>query len=241
MTQNISEQLESQQPLTLDKGEKYVYAKRYSFLARIQHWVNVILMILFFFTGYEIFVKKFLIGDFQNTQSVHITMGYIIFFWSILFYLSILLGERKLKTIIPTPRDVLDLILIIGCATGILDDSKYPHYDFYDPVNKRYHMKYHPTQKFLSFANLFMLLIIGVTGFAMYRDINPLQESLLADVSYDIMLPIIEFGINLRLIHFIVFIYFIISTSIHFYFTMLRANRSRLSGMVSGTEKLKDY
>ncbi len=241
MTQSTIEEQKSQQPLILHEGEKFIYAKRYSFLARIQHWVNVVLMILFMFTGYEIFAKQFLVGDFQNTQSIHITMGYIIFFWSILFYLSILLGEGKIRTIIPTPRDVLDLILIIGCATGILDDSKYPHYDYYDPVNKRYHMKYHPTQKFLSFANLIMLMIIGVTGFAMYKDINPLQESLLADVSYEMMQPIIELGINLRLIHFIVFMYFIISTSLHFYFTILKDNRSRFAGMVIGTEKIKDH
>lgn len=216
----------------------YIVAYRYNTHQRFQHLLNLICMNLFFITGLEIYMGEFPLGGYAFTQDLHVVLGLFIVYWSVYLYLVILFKDKKFGDIIPTPRDVLDLFTILLCALRILPDSKYPHYDFYDPKLKKYVMKYHPTQKFLATANFFMLIFISITGFALYEQISPGTLWIIGTGSMSAITPIVNLGLPLRFLHFAIFVYFFASTSIHVYFTLLKENRGRLHGMLIGGERI---
>ena len=223
-------------------NRRFIKAKRYSLFHSTQHWGNTLLMVLFFLTGLEIAFGKHLVGDYLFTQNFHLVIGYIIMFWSIGYYAFVVYWDKKLYEVIPTPRDILDLLLIVGCALGILDDKHYPHYDFYDPIRKRYVMKYHPVQKFLAFFNFWALIFIGITGFALYDQINP-GAHFMGELGALIMSPFTTFiddiGLSIRFIHYLIFIYFGLGTSIHAYFALRKDNRSRFVAMIKSYEHIE--
>ncbi len=223
-----------------DNGEFYLYATRYTLLQRLHHWANLYVMLVLFATGLEIFNKKFIYKDFIYTQELHIKMAYAVFYIGIVIYVLMLVATKKYKHVIPLPTDIINLILILACGLKIMKECNYyPHYDFYNPEKKKYVMKYHPTQKLLATGNFGALLLIGISGFALLKDINPNATGLLIDAAVIIAAPFVELGVDLRLTHFILFSYFVMSTSIHFYFAvLLKANRGRLRGMILGKEKL---
>ncbi|MHA2029196.1 MAG: cytochrome b/b6 domain-containing protein [Candidatus Kariarchaeaceae archaeon] len=216
----------------------YIVAYRYNSAQRVQHLVNLILMNIFFITGLEIYMGNYPIGGYKFTQNLHVVLGLFIVYWSVYLYLVILIKEKKFGDIIPTPRDILDLCIILMCALRILPDSKYPHYDFYDPAKRKYVMKYHPTQKLLATANFVMLIFISITGFALYEQISPGTLGILGTTCMNIINPIVDLGLPLRFLHFAIFVYFFCSTSIHVYFTLLKENRGRLHGMMIGGERI---
>jgi len=222
---------------TIEETEDLIIAKRYSRIQRTQHWGNVILMIILFLTGLEIYSGIY-VGGAKFTQTIHIWAGLLVFILSWIIYTFIIIGERKITEIIPSPRDFLDVVLIMGCAFGILSDEKYPHYDFYDAEKGKYINKYHPTQKFLATINYIMLFFIAMSGFALYGYIAPGNWTFFANIGDWFMTPLINWGIPIRFFHFLVFAYFLMSTMIHFYFTMLPQNRERLRGMATGTQKI---
>ena len=117
--------------------KRFIKAKRYSIFHATQHWGNMLLMVLFFFTGLEIAFGKHLIGDYVFTQGFHLVIGYIIMFWSIVYYAFVIYWDKNLYEVIPTPRDILDLLLIFFCAIGILDDKHYPQLHSDRPYNRR--------------------------------------------------------------------------------------------------------
>ncbi|MHA2092494.1 MAG: cytochrome b/b6 domain-containing protein [Candidatus Kariarchaeaceae archaeon] len=222
-----------------DDDQKFIIAKRYSLLQRVQHWGNAIAMMLFFITGMMIFLDAFPMLSYQTTQDFHVYLGVFIMFWSLVLYLNVTASEKKFKDIIPTPRDFLDLFTILMCGLGIWADERYPHYDFYDPKKKKYIMKYHPTQKLLAMMNLFMLILIGATGFVLFEDIAPGDFELFASIGAVIVNPIVNItNTNVRFVHFVAFVYFLCATLIHTYFTILKSNRGRFAGMLMGDEKI---
>lgn len=227
--------------ITSDK-RRFIRARRYSLRHSVQHWGNMILMLLFFFTGLEIARIITVIDNPKFTTDFHIILGFIILFWSVFLYVFLIYWDKKLYEVIPTPRDLLDLALIVGCALGILDDKHYPHYDFYDPIRKKYVMKYHPVQKLLAFFNFWALMFIGITGFALYEQLSP-GKYWIAELSFVLMEPVIELigeiGLSIRIVHFFLFIYFGLSTTIHAYFALKKNNRSRLVAMVKGYENIE--
>jgi cytochrome b subunit of formate dehydrogenase len=219
--------------------EDYIIAHRYTAIQRAQHWVNAFAMGIFFITGLMIFLGDYPLLGYKNTQTYHLYLGIFIMFWSLVLYFNIVVAEKKIRDIIPTPRDFLDLFIIVLCCLGIWSDDKYPHYDYYDPEKKKYVMKYHPTQKLLALTNIFMLILIGATGFVMYDELVPGDFELLAVVSAVLVDPLVDItNTNARFIHFVVFVYFLASTMIHTYFTLLKDNRGRFEGMVRGEEKI---
>jgi cytochrome b subunit of formate dehydrogenase len=228
--------------LVTSDDKRFIRARRYSKFHFTQHWGNMILMVLFFITGLEIAFSKYVFGDYQFTQNFHIIIAYIILFWSLGFYAFVVYWDKKLYEVILTPRDILDLLLIIGCAIGLLNDKHYPHYDFYDPIRKRYIMKYHPVQKMLAFFNFWALIFIGITGFALYEQINP-GRYFMAELGALVMSPFTSFiddiGLNIRFIHYLVFIYFGLGTAIHAYFALKKDNRSRFVAMFKSYEHIE--
>ncbi|MHA2165474.1 MAG: hypothetical protein ACXAAT_06355 [Candidatus Hodarchaeales archaeon] len=139
------------------KSEKVLNVERYSRTHRFHHWIHVSLMLLFLFTGFELYIKVYFLSDYSNTRNIHYLFGLFIGFWDLIVYPGILLKDKKFLEIFPTPREILDMFIILLCSLRILPDSKYPHYDYYILEEKKYVMKYHPAQKLLASVNLLVI------------------------------------------------------------------------------------
>ncbi len=50
--------------------------------------------------------------------------------------------------------------------------------------------------------------------------------------------PLESLSIDLTLVHFLGYLYFVMTTMIHFYFAIIPQNRERLRGMVTGIEHI---
>lgn len=229
--------VDSKKMTTTDIDEN-ITVVRYNNLQRLHHWVHVIVMILFFLTGFELFIRVYFIEDYFFTRVLHFLLGIFAGFWDIIFFGAILIGYRKINEIIPYPRDFLDIAIIVLCAIGILPDEKYPTYDFYDLEKKKYVMKYHPLQKLLTVSNVIMIFLMGVTGIVLAEEVVPGSTGVLSILGL-FAIPFQVFKIDIRFIHFGVYLYFLFTTFIHFYFAVIPQNRHRLKGMATGKEKIR--
>ncbi|MFX0149186.1 MAG: cytochrome b/b6 domain-containing protein [Candidatus Hodarchaeota archaeon] len=220
------------------KTFEFLSVERYTKSHRLHHWVHVGSMVLFILTGFEIAIKVYFFGTtYGFTRTLHYILGIFVGGWDLIFYIAILIKDRKLLEIIPTPREILDLIIIALCAFRILPDSKYPHYDFYILEEKKYIMKYHPAQKLLALMNLVVIFLMGVTGIALAEQLAPGSTGILAVLAL-LVAPVQALNLNIRFLHFLMFVYFLVSTMVHFYFAIIPENRQRLRGMVTGKEKI---
>jgi len=223
-----------------DKSESFevLSVERYTKSHRLHHWVHVGSMVLFLFTGFEIAIKVYFFGTtYQLTRTLHYILGIFVGGWDLIFYVAILIKDKKLLEIIPTPREILDLFIIALCAFKILPDSKYPHYDFYILEEKKYIMKYHPAQKLLALMNLVVIFLMGVTGIALAEQLAPGSTGILAVLAL-LVSPLQALNLNIRFLHFLMFVYFLVSTMVHFYFAIIPQNRQRLRGMLTGKEEI---
>ena len=228
----------------IPEGFEIITVERYNRSQRLHHWVHVFGMLAFIFTGLEIFLGMFFIGNYFYTRSFHFIFGIFIGAWDLLYFPYILAKQNKLREIFPTPRDFLDLFIITLCYFRILPDSKYPHHDFYILEEKKYVMKYHPGQKVLAIANILAIFAMGVTGIVLAENLAPgvagfFVPGFVIEFFKLLISPLVFFSIDLRLIHFLVYLYFILTTLIHFYLAIIPANRNRLRGMVAGKENLR--
>ncbi len=212
--------------------------ERYTKGQRLHHWIHVMTMLVFFFTGFELFIKIFFVGDYFSTRSVHFFLGIFIGLWDLLFFGFLVLKHNHLHQILPTPRDFLDLAIIALCAVRILPDKKYPHYDYYVVDENRYVMKYHPAQKLLTVLNLIMVVIMGITGITLAETLVPGSTGIFAGLADGVLYHLSIINVDVRFFHFSVYLYFIITTMVHFYFALIPANRNRLRGMVTGKETI---
>ena len=234
----VETKTETSQQKIAESG-KILNVERYKRSQRIHHWIHVLLMIFFLFTGLELFLGMYFLGDYTDTRTFHVMFGIFIGFWDLIVFPAIVIKFKKYGEIIPTPRDFLDMFIIFLCYLRILPDSKYPHYDYYNVEKKKYIMKYHPAQKVLSLSNLLAILGMGITGLVLSDQANPgRMPSFIIDLFNLILLPLEWFAIDIRLVHFLIFLYFLTTTMVHFYFAIIPQNRERLRGMVTGTEKI---
>jgi cytochrome b subunit of formate dehydrogenase len=181
----------------------------------------------------------YFIGDYSSTRSLHFIIGIFIGFWDLIVFPVIVIRYKKYGELIPTPRDFLDMVIIFLCYIRVLPDSKYPHYDYYNVDQKKYIMKYHPAQKVLSLSNLLAIFGMGVTGIVLSEQTSAGQiPSFIVDLCNLILLPLEWFAIDIRLVHFLIFLYFLATTMVHFYFAIIPQNRERLRGMVTGRENI---
>ncbi|MHA2053642.1 MAG: cytochrome b/b6 domain-containing protein, partial [Candidatus Hodarchaeales archaeon] len=218
-------------------GQKYLLAERYSNIHRLHHWIHVGLMLSFLLTGLELYIKVYFIGDYSSIRTIHLILGIFMGLWDLVFYTFILVKDHKFFEIFPTPREILDMFIIFLCSIRILPDSKYPHYDFYIIEEKKYVMKYHPAQKLLASMNLLIIFLMGVTGIALAEELTPGSAGIFAFIGL-FAAPLIVLDLNIRFIHFLMFIYFLSTTIVHAYFAIIPQNRERLRGMVTGKERI---
>ncbi|MHA1991763.1 MAG: hypothetical protein ACW981_14720 [Candidatus Hodarchaeales archaeon] len=213
--------------------------RRYGAAGRFYHWVHAASMALFISTGWQIHTREIIIGDMAQVRTVHIMLGIFILLWDLICNPLLLAIDGHLKDIIPTPGDVRDLIFMMLCALNILDDSYYPHYDFYDPELGVYIRKYHPGQKFLAISDLVAMLLMGSTGIALAETQAPGSTGIMAFLAglNVIVLPILDIlGMSVRFFHFLLFVFFTLTTLFHVYFAFIPQNVSRLKAMITGKE-----
>ncbi|MFW9854479.1 MAG: cytochrome b/b6 domain-containing protein [Candidatus Thorarchaeota archaeon] len=234
-------------PRTFD----YLTVQRYKRSQRLHHWVHVLSMGFFFFTGFQILFQEYFGMDYFFVRTFHLCLGLFIVSWDLLFFGYLMTKYWKFNEIIPTPRDILDLAIILLCSLKILPDEKYPHYDYfvvtnYDswlkhhhPAESRYIMKYHPAQKFLTTANLVVMVLMAITGLKMADELVPGSLGIILENSINLLaLPLTVLGLDFRFIHFLLYVYFLTTTLIHLYFAVIPSNRNRLRGMVTGSERI---
>ncbi|MHA2365852.1 MAG: hypothetical protein ACXAC7_17975 [Candidatus Hodarchaeales archaeon] len=216
--------------------------RRYGTAGRFYHWIHAACMMLFISTGWQIHINEPIFGDMKFVRLLHIGLGIFIILWDLIAQIAIILIDGHIMDIIPTPWDVRDIILIVLCTTGIISDDHYPHYDFYDPDLGVYVRKYHPGQKFLAISDLVAMVFMGSTGIALAEA----QEagstgimSFFAELNFFINPFIDMFGLNMRFIHFLLFVFFTLTTFFHMYFALIPQNFSRLKAMITGKEQLK--
>lgn len=227
---------------SISDPKEIIKVERYTSSQRLHHWVNTLLMIFFFLTGLELFSDTFLIGTEYFTQIIHFVLGACIGVWNFIFYPVLIFRIKKFQEIFPSFNDFRDLAIILLCKIKIYPESKYPKYGFYDIEKKEYVRKYHPGQKVLSLTNLIVLFIIGVTGMVLVNSVFP-DSSYVPDfvlVLFNLIVAPLEIlRIEIRLVHFLCYIYFILTTVIHFFLAIIPQNRNLLKGMVLGKEEIK--
>ena len=217
--------------------------RRYGTAGRLYHWVHAAAMMLFISTGWQIHIQQPIFLPMSQVRIIHIALGIFILFWDLVVQIAIITIDGHLKDIIPTPTDVADLIIILLCTLRIIDDKYYPHYDFYDPELGVYVRKYHPGQKFLALADIFAMIIMGATGIALAEAQQPGSTGLMSfftifNVLISWLIPLTS--VYLRFIHFVIFVFFTLSTFFHIYFALIPQNYSRLRAMISGKEVIKE-
>ncbi|MFX0092266.1 MAG: cytochrome b/b6 domain-containing protein [Candidatus Hodarchaeota archaeon] len=214
-----------------------ITAQRYDMFERTHHWVHLGAMLIFFLTGFEIFIKVYFIGDYLTTRSFHIILGIFIFTWDMILYLAFLIKTQKISEVILVPRDILDMLIMVLCALKILPESKYPDYGFYNPDTGHYESKYNPGQKLLATSNLIMLTLIGLTGFILAEELAPGSTGIFGILGL-LIGPMQALAIDTRFIHFLLYVYFLATTIIHAYMAVLPINVQNLRGMIFGREEI---
>ena len=222
--------------------KKLIKVERYTISQRVHHWVHTILMISFLFTGFELFSDTYLVGTEYFTQIIHFALGACIGIWDLVVYPILIYRLKKFKEIFPSLGDFRDLVVILLVKTNIYSESKYPNYGFYDVEKKEYVKKYHPGQKVLSLTNLIAIFIIGLIGMVLVSSVFP-DSSYVPDFVLDflkvILSPLDILGIEIRFVHFLCYIYFILTTIVHFFLAVIPQNRNLLKGMILGKEEIQ--
>ena len=217
--------------------------RRYGVAGRVYHWTHAMAMMLFLSTGWQIYTSKAIIGDMATVRVLHISLGIFIIFWDLVVQIAIITIEGHARDVIPTITDFADIILILLCTLRIIDDKYYPHYDFYDPSLGIYFRKYHPAQKFLSISDILAMLFMGITGIALAEAMQPGSTGFMGffaglTVLFSWLIP--ATATNLRFIHFMIFMYFLLTTVFHVYFALIPQNFGRLRAMITGKEMIRE-
>lgn len=230
-------QLPSEEPIILYN------VRRYGTAGRLYHWVHAAAMMLFLSTGWQIYVNQPIFGNMTLIRTIHISLGIFAIFWDLIAQIAIMIIDGHPKDVIPTPTDIADLILILLCTLRIIDDKHYPDYDFYDPELGVYVRKYHPAQKLLSIADILAMFAMAVTGITLAEMLQPGSTGFMGFlVGFTLLVSwLIPMTMaNIRFFHFLLFLYFLLTTTFHVYFALIPQNFGRLRAMVTGQETIKE-
>ncbi|MFW9916294.1 MAG: cytochrome b/b6 domain-containing protein [Candidatus Thorarchaeota archaeon] len=218
---------------------------RYGVGGRLHHWVHAAGMSLFIFTGIQIYLAEEILLERSLIRDLHIGVGVFIGVWDVVYYGGfILLYDRHIKDLIPTPKDIKDMIIIMGCALGACSDDDYPHYNLYDTERDVYYRKFHPGQKLLYLADILGVIFMGITGFGLMAESEAGFLGFLIGLN-DFIVPFMsildyEGTRAIRVAHFLGFTYFTVTTALHAYMAVLPQNYNALRGMLIGTESIKE-
>ena len=199
---------------------------RYDGLTRASHWVHTTAMILLILTGLQVFTGFGFMDSF--TVPFHVALGWILVAALVMEVLGFLINPREALLAIPTPKDIKRWVLIAMNFMGLTE--KYPAYHIYSRSKKEYTSKWHPVLKFMIWGDMFFVIVIALSGFALYY---PASHPLAVMARY------IDLG-TVRLIHFISFIYFLLVLIPHGYLALNPVNRGVLKSMIFGWDEGED-
>lgn len=199
---------------------------RYDIVTRASHWIHTAAMILLVITGLQVFTGIAFTDSF--TVPFHVALGWILLAALVMEILAYLFHPRELLLAIPTPSDIKRWVTITLNFMGLTE--KYPAYHVYSKSKKEYLNKWHPVLKFMIWGDMFFVIVIALTGFALYYPAsNPLA----------FLAKYLDLG-TIRLIHFISFIYFLLVLIPHGYLALNPANRGILKSMITGWDEGED-
>ncbi len=198
---------------------------RYEITTRVAHWVHAVAMILLIVTGLQIYTGIGFMDSF--TVPFHVTLGFVLVAMLIMELLSLLTHPKELKLSIPTITDIKNFVTIALNFMGLT--NKYPAYHVYSK-SKGYIRKWHPILKFIIWGDMFFVLLIAFTGFALYY---PKDSALAWMTNY------LDLG-SIRTLHFLSFLYFVMTLIPHAYLALNPVNRGILKSMITGWDSGED-
>jgi thiosulfate reductase cytochrome b subunit len=208
-----------------------VLVDRFALGIRLTHWIHGVLIVCFLITGYGIFSGSYLFGDYAVNLSLHMIMSFAVLLDGIAhLYMMSITGDRRAMWV--EMKDIKDTITIAKSWLGLT--KEYPEYGTYDVQKKQFYKKYHPVVKMKYWADAYFVGFAAITGYIMYYEsVANYAGSLLGFIGLPLALTWI------RAIHFIVFIYFLVSLSGHIYLSLIPVNWEVLKSMITGKENVE--
>lgn len=194
---------------------------------RLTHWTHVALMAGLLITGLSIHDKSYLLG--KMTTPVHLVFAFSILFIDFPVHFIAMWRGGDMRNIFTPRKD--DIKVAVGTTANFFFLSKkYPEHATWDPKTKSYYLdrKYCSYQKYLLYGDIASILVMGVTGLALYWP---------TDLQW-----LISFAggpANIRALHLFLFYYFAASIMAHTYLSVIPSNIGRLNAMVTGKGKIR--
>ncbi len=208
-----------------------VLVERFTLGIRFTHWIHGILIVGFLITGYGIYSGSYLLGDYATNLSLHMIMSFAVMMDGIAhLYMMSISGDRRAMWV--EMKDINDTITIFKNFLGLT--KEYPEYGTYDTQKKQFYGKYHPVIKMKYWADAYFVGFAAITGYSLY------YASVLNYVNYFLGFVGLPLAITwIRAIHFLVFIYFLVSLSGHIYLSLIPVNWELLKSMITGKENVE--
>lgn len=205
-----------------------VLVRRFTSGIRLTHWLHGIMIVGFLITGYGIYSGSYLLGDYAANLMLHMIMSFAVLMDGVghLYVMSIS-GDRRAMWV--EMQDIKDTITIFKNFLGLT--KAYPEYGTYDTQKNRFYGKYHPVIKMKYWADAYFVGFAAITGYSLY------YSSVLDYINYFLGFV----GLNLavtwaKALHFLIFIYFLISLTGHIYLSLIPVNWELLKSMITGKE-----
>ncbi len=208
-------------PLAFAEVERHDAGMRFS------HWAHVVLMTGLLITGLSIHDKSYLLG--KMTTPVHLVFAFSILFIDFPVHFVAMWRGGDMKNIFTPRKD--DIKVAVGTTANFFFLSKkYPEHATWDPKTKSYYMdrKYCSYQKYLLYGDIVSIIIMGVTGIALYWP---------GDMQW--LTSFIGGPANIRALHLFIFYYFAASVIAHMYLSFIPSNIGRLDAMITGKGKIR--
>lgn len=201
--------------------------ERHSLSMRVTHWIHASLMFFLLTTGWTIHTKSYIFGS--STSLFHVIAGILIVGvdFPVHFYSMWKSGDMK-YLFLPS---IDDFRVAFGVTTNFFGLSKgYPEHATFMPEKGTYYLdrKYCSYQKFLLWGDIFFILVMMFTGFALYWPEN-----------FQWVYEILGGGLNTRALHLFSFYYFGASITAHVYLSFIPAHWGRLRSLVLGRGNIR--
>lgn len=208
---------------------KEVEVVRHTLFDRVHHWVHVSLMLTLGLTGIQIYYGFNLFGGFEIARAIHMLAAILLAIWYLPVQFYYLIATGEIRDFLLSFDDIRFQFYAVGNFMKLF--RFYPVYSIYDTMRRQYFRKYNAGQKFLFWLDLVAVLLIGLTGIAMY------WPDFFAG-----FLPLIGWAGGLALIrsiHFFLFWYFIATTAVHVYLGMIPVNWEHFKSIFTGKSREK--
>ena len=233
-----SELAEQYEPyLTLDKADKETI-RRWGTGSIVSHWIVVLCMLVAivsgvaFWTGWYGPMDIGIWDGYQTAFILHIWSGVILAVFALVvfpFYHKVVDGHKLLVT----PGQIKEEIVIALSFVGLM--RYMPGYKqarrSYDTDEKEW-VGYHPMQTVFWYVTWFFVLVLTLTGFALWEALATDPAWWLSALGFMEGWVIYE---TMLLLHLIAMFWVIAAIAIHAYFAVMPSNVDFLKSMVYGT------